>query len=192
MKIKRTIIDGNSGRPMDVEEIVEIDVKAGWKDGTKVTFAGKGDELRGRPAQDIQFVIKEQAHAVFKREGNDLTYTARISLKDALVGGRFQLHHLNGSNVPVSFVGPVSPATVQAMRCAISCAVQTCLDEGVLFALQYGLWGLNLIERVVVCRGLGMPISKEAGKFGDLRVKFDVSFPSQLSDDQKQRLKEIL
>lgn len=118
MKIKRSITDGSTGRSMEVEEIVEIDVKPGWKDGTKVTFAGKGDETRGRPAQDVQFVIKEQPHNLFKREGNDLMYAARISLKDALVGGRFQLLHLNGNNVPVVFAGPVNPTTIQAMRCA--------------------------------------------------------------------------
>lgn len=37
-----------------------------------------------------------------------------------------------------------------------------------------------------------MPISKEQGKFGDLKVKFNVSFPTQLSDDQKKQLKAIL
>lgn len=41
-------------------------------------------------------------------------------------------------------------------------------------------------------RGLGMPISKDQGKFGDLRVKFDIVFPSKLSDDQKKQLKEIM
>lgn len=44
----------------------------------------------------------------------------------------------------------------------------------------------------VVCRGLGMPISKEPGKFGDLKVKFDAVFPAQLSEDQKKKLKDIL
>ena len=41
-------------------------------------------------------------------------------------------------------------------------------------------------------RGLGMPISKDQGKVGDLRVKFDIVFPSKLSDDQKKQLKEIM
>jgi DnaJ homolog subfamily B member 4 len=44
----------------------------------------------------------------------------------------------------------------------------------------------------LVCRGLGMPISKEQGKFGDLKVKFDIAFPTQLSDEQKQKLRTIL
>lgn len=40
MKIKRNrIVDG---RPTKVDKIVEIEVKPGWKKGTKVTFEGEG------------------------------------------------------------------------------------------------------------------------------------------------------
>ncbi|KAK4261192.1 hypothetical protein QN277_004226 [Acacia crassicarpa] len=38
----------------------------------------------------------------------------------------------------------------------------------------------------------GMPISKEPGKKGKLRIKFDVMFPSRLSTQQKYELKRIL
>lgn len=36
---------------------------AGWKEGTKVTFAGKGDELPGRPPQDLVFVVQQVRRA---------------------------------------------------------------------------------------------------------------------------------
>lgn len=149
MKIKRSITDSSTGRSMEVEEIVEIDVKPGWKDGTKVTFAGKGDEIRGRPAQDVQFVIKEQPHGLFKRDGNDLTYTARIQLKDALVGGRFTLQHLNGNNIPVAFAGPVAPTTVQAMRCVYSCS----LARYVMLVTCFHTEQAQFIHRGVWCTG---------------------------------------
>ncbi|XP_061342402.1 uncharacterized protein LOC133288618 [Gastrolobium bilobum] len=38
----------------------------------------------------------------------------------------------------------------------------------------------------------GMPISKEPGKKGNLRIKFDVMFPSRLTTQQKYELKRIL
>ena len=38
----------------------------------------------------------------------------------------------------------------------------------------------------------GMPISKEPGKKGNLRIKFDVMFPSRLTTQQKNELKRIL
>ncbi|KAL6567740.1 hypothetical protein OROGR_001408 [Orobanche gracilis] len=38
----------------------------------------------------------------------------------------------------------------------------------------------------------GMPISKEPGKHGNLRIKFDVKFPSRLSAEQKSDLRRVL
>ncbi|XP_060214502.1 uncharacterized protein LOC132641496 [Lycium barbarum] len=38
----------------------------------------------------------------------------------------------------------------------------------------------------------GMPISKERGKKGNLKIKFDIKFPSRLSADQKSDLRRVL
>lgn len=38
----------------------------------------------------------------------------------------------------------------------------------------------------------GMPISKEPGKKGNLRIKFEIKFPSRLSSDQKSELRRVL
>ncbi len=40
--------------------------------------------------------------------------------------------------------------------------------------------------------GKGMPITKEAGSFGNLIIKFDVKFPRDLSDVTKQQLRNLL
>nr|ACU18535.1 unknown [Glycine max] len=45
---------------------------------------------------------------------------------------------------------------------------------------------------VLVVPNEGMPISKEPGKKGNLRIKFDVMFPSRLTSQQKYELKRIL
>jgi DnaJ homolog subfamily B member 4 len=118
MKVGRNVLDAHSGRAMRVEDVLEIDIKPGWKDGTKVTFQGKGDETQvGQSAGDLQFVISQEPHAKFKRDGNDLVYTMKIKLKDALVGGQINIQHLSGTSVPVSFEGPVHPGKVVTIRC---------------------------------------------------------------------------
>ncbi|GAA0148533.1 hypothetical protein Leryth_022672 [Lithospermum erythrorhizon] len=38
----------------------------------------------------------------------------------------------------------------------------------------------------------GMPISKERGKKGNLRIKFDIKFPSRLTSEQKADLRRVL
>jgi DnaJ family protein B protein 4 len=140
-------------------QVLEVDVKPGWKDGTKITFTGKGDELApGGPAADLVFIVKQQPHPTFARIGNDLHATVKLPLVAALTGGSASLRMLDGSTVelPVSASQPVSHGSVRVMR------------------------------------GEGMPLSREPGKKGDLHVKFEVVFPRQLSQQQKEQLRHIL
>ena len=52
LKITRRVPDPSDPQKLTTkEEILEIQVKPGWKEGTRITFQGKGDELPGRPAQ---------------------------------------------------------------------------------------------------------------------------------------------
>jgi len=38
---------------------------------------------------------------------------------------------------------------------------------------------------------LGMPVKNQVDKFGNLIVKFSISFPAEITDEQKQKLLEI-
>jgi DnaJ-class molecular chaperone len=76
MKVKRHITDAQSGRAMEVEEILTIDVKPGWKAGTKVTFAGKGDEGPDGQAGAIQFVVQVRATCESSRASALVVMTA--------------------------------------------------------------------------------------------------------------------
>ena len=65
---------------------LRVQVKPGWKAGTKVTFPREGDQHPGRVAADIIFIIRDKPHAHFKREGADLRYKCKLPLRDALCG----------------------------------------------------------------------------------------------------------
>lgn len=60
----RRVLDSATGQRKPVEEVLAVDVRPGWKEGTRVTFTGKGDEMGppGAPPQDLVFVIKESPH----------------------------------------------------------------------------------------------------------------------------------
>ena len=45
LRISRQILDGASGRPMDIQETLTVDVRPGWKKGTRVTFPQKGAKI---------------------------------------------------------------------------------------------------------------------------------------------------
>ncbi|PRW61391.1 dnaJ-like protein subfamily B member 4-like isoform B [Chlorella sorokiniana] len=108
-KVTRSIVDGASGKTMPVEETLEIPVKAGWKEGTRVTFTGKGDELPGRPAQDLVFVVKQKPHPVFTRDGDDLVATLRIPISKALGGGTVDVPSLDNRVLRVPLKEVVRP-----------------------------------------------------------------------------------
>ncbi|KDO29334.1 hypothetical protein SPRG_05870 [Saprolegnia parasitica CBS 223.65] len=112
LKITRKIYDDRTNAMREEEKILEVKVQPGWKAGTKLTYEGEGDLLPGRAAQDIMFVIQEKAHPKFKRDGDTLIYTAKISLKDALVGnGTLSIKTLDGRNVNLRLDGVVTPTT---------------------------------------------------------------------------------
>ena len=63
-------------------QVLTINVKPGWKSGTKITFQREGDQAPNKIPADIVFIIRDKPHALFKREGCDLKYTAKVSLKE--------------------------------------------------------------------------------------------------------------
>ncbi|CAE5966590.1 unnamed protein product [Arabidopsis arenosa] len=154
MKISRDVLD-SSGRPTTVEEILTIEIKPGWKKGTKITFPEKGNEQRGIIPSDLVFIVDEKPHAVFKRDGNDLVMTQKIPLVEALTGYTAQVTTLDGRSVTVPVNNVISPS----------------------------------YEEVV--KGEGMPIPKDPSKKGNLRIKFNVKFPSRLTTEQKSGIKRM-
>ncbi|GFS34795.1 DNAJ heat shock family protein [Actinidia rufa] len=84
-KISREIAD-KSGKTMPVEEILTINIRPGWKKGTKITFPDQGNEQLNVIPFDLVFIIDEKPQRVFTRDGNDLVVTQKIPLADALTG----------------------------------------------------------------------------------------------------------
>lgn len=94
---------------MQVEEILSIDVKPGWKKGTKITFPEKGNELPGVTPADLVFIIDEKRHPVFTRDGNDLIITQKISLVEALTGYTVNLTTLDGRRLAIPVTNVIHP-----------------------------------------------------------------------------------
>ncbi|KAH6569378.1 hypothetical protein BASA60_008211 [Batrachochytrium salamandrivorans] len=102
LKVTRKLIDGATGRQVATEKILTVNIKPGWKAGTKIKFTGEGDEVSGTGEhQDIEFVIEEKPHAVFKRDGDNLRVTVHTTLAEALCGFSRTLQHLDGQSIQV-------------------------------------------------------------------------------------------
>ncbi|OQR72905.1 dnaJsubfamily B member 4 isoform 2 [Tropilaelaps mercedesae] len=102
MKISRKVL-GADGRSRREEKVLTINVKPGWKAGTKITFQKEGDQSPGTTPADIVFIIRDKPHELFKRDGVDIRYTAKISLREALTGTRIDVPTLQGGKVSLHY-----------------------------------------------------------------------------------------
>lgn len=137
-------------------DVVEIDVKPGWKEGTKVRFAKMGDEAPNIEPADMVFIVKEKPHGLFVRDGDDLIVNMRIPLKEALCGFTTEIKNLSGKTLHVEVNEVIYPG----------------------------------FEKRISCEG--MPNSKNPSKKGDLKIRFEVIFPTYLSESVKKELKRII
>jgi len=107
---KRVIDQSGNTTPVSSEK--EINVKPGWKDGTKITFEGEGDESAGVLPADIVFVVKTKPHDRFTREGDHLLYECKVSLLEAISGVTTTVKSLDGRDIRIH-ANYVTPDTVK-------------------------------------------------------------------------------
>ena len=88
---------------------LKINIKPGWKKGTKILFANEGDCMYGQLPSDVIFFIEELRHVSFKRDGNNLIYTHQISLLDSLLGGSIAMKTLDSRDISIACPEIVSP-----------------------------------------------------------------------------------
>lgn len=98
MKISRRVYDEATGDFRQEDKVLQLQVKPGWKSGTKVTFAREGDRVPGKIPADVAFVIRDKPHPTFVRQDSDIVYTHKLGLKDALCGAIVQVPLLNKSH----------------------------------------------------------------------------------------------
>ena len=90
---------------------IDIQLKPGWKAGTKITYKSKGDynpKTGGR--KTLQFIISEKPHPHFKREDDNLIYTLPLTFKESLLGFSKTIQTIDGKNLPLSRGQPVQPS----------------------------------------------------------------------------------
>jgi len=113
MKISRRVVAAD-GTAKKEEKVLTINVKPGWKSGTKITFQREGDQAPNKIPADIVFIIRDKPHPHFKREGPDLRHTCRVTLKEALCGVLVDIPTLTGEKIPINLANEViKPNTVK-------------------------------------------------------------------------------
>jgi len=112
MKINRRKFDPVSGQMSREEKILDMDIKAGLKAGSKIKFAGVGDDTDGG-TQDLHFIVREKEHPSLKRDGDNLTTSIELDLKEALTGWERKVTTIDGKQLPIRGGGPTQPGSTQ-------------------------------------------------------------------------------
>ncbi|KAL3906952.1 MAG: hypothetical protein SGARI_003767 [Bacillariaceae sp.] len=147
-------------------EVLEVLVEKGMNHQQKIVFRGKADEKPNMEPGNINFVIQEKEHELFKRKGADLLITKTLSLNEALCGFEWKIKHLDDREIIIkSKPGEVIKAEADDRR-----------------------------PFVKVVTGEGMPSLGNPFVKGNLYVLFAVEFPDDgdLNSDQVDALKKLL
>ncbi|XP_059381831.1 dnaJ homolog subfamily B member 5-like [Carassius carassius] len=97
------------------ESVFDVEVKKGWKEGTRITFPKEGHQMLGHAPNDLAFVIKEKKHAHFRRDGSHIVYTTTITLREALCGCTVNVPTLDGQMKPLPCSDVIKPGSLRRL-----------------------------------------------------------------------------
>ena len=86
IKINRRYQNPKNKIVTNKKETIKVELKPWYKDGTKITFKNKGDDLISQPKQDLVYTLKQEKHNRFIREKDDLRCNIELSLVESLIG----------------------------------------------------------------------------------------------------------
>lgn len=96
------------------DEVIAVKIPAGVAEGMQLTVTGKGNAgpMNGING-DLLVVIEEQAHKLFKRDGNNILFDKFINVSDAILGASLEIPTLGN---PVKIKIPAGTQTGKVLR----------------------------------------------------------------------------
>ncbi|XP_042354818.1 dnaJ homolog subfamily B member 13 [Plectropomus leopardus] len=110
IKISRRVMNEDGYTSSIRDKLLTIDVKPGWKEGTRIVFPKEGDQGPNNIPADIVFIVRQKSHPLFVRQHNDLIYKAPITLEMALTGFSVDVETLDGRILSIPINDIVHPA----------------------------------------------------------------------------------
>lgn len=78
------------------QEEVHVVIPAGSEDGEMIRMPGRGEAAAGVAAGDLYVKIHVRKDTLFTRDGMNLVTALSVKLSDALLGGKYRIHTLDG------------------------------------------------------------------------------------------------
>lgn len=98
--IERWVMYGNERRIE--KEKMYVNILPGIDDGERMILKDKGNIASEQNKGDIQLFIKITNNTEFLRDGLDLIFKKKITLKESLTGFEFDIKHINGKTYTIN------------------------------------------------------------------------------------------
>jgi len=110
---------GYRARTKNERKVVEVHIEKGMKNNEKITFREMADEIPNMETGDVNFIVQEKEHELFKRKGADLLIIKQLSLNQALCGFKFLVPALDDRQLliktqPGEIIFPEAPGNTAA------------------------------------------------------------------------------
>lgn len=134
------------------EEVVDISIPAGAKDGNKIRYAGLGEYMTPAKRGSLFVLVQVVPHSKFSVEGNNLHTTTHADIFDFITGGSVEVQTIEGNRIKLSIPEGTNPGTKfsvtgyglndlrtnrkGSMIVTINCTIPRGLDENEKTALR--------------------------------------------------------
>jgi len=99
LDIERVVIENNTRR--NENETLQISIPRGIENNETIILSDKGNIVHGQSGE-LRLTVKVNNNSEFKRNGIDLIYNKKISIKEALCGFVFEINHLSGKRLALN------------------------------------------------------------------------------------------
>jgi DnaJ-class molecular chaperone len=143
--------------PSGRDQMLEVKIPAGIRDGTVLRLSGMGDDsIPNVPRGDIHLSVHVNQHPVFQRSNDDLLMTLQLNCLEAIVGTTQRFDTIDGKTLEMN----IPPGT------------------------QHG--------QVMSVQGHGMPNMSDNRMRGRLLLNVSLSVPKNLTEAQKDLIRQII
>lgn len=103
--------------PSGKDQMLEVKIPAGVRDGTVLRLAGMGDDrIQGAPRGDIHLSIHIIPHRIFQRSGDDLIRTLKVSCLEAILGCSKQFESIDGKTLEINIPPGIQPGQTMSVQ----------------------------------------------------------------------------
>jgi len=103
-------------RCKDQNTPIEVTVEKGMRAGSEIQYPALGEQRPGMIPGDLTMTLQPMKHHIFEWKGHDLHMVQKISLKEALLGFKKEIRHLDGRTVYLESTGIVAPSEVLTLK----------------------------------------------------------------------------